>query len=84
MQTTKLTRAAWRYIPSTYLICENDQAVPAQYQESFAAMAKARVEKCSSGHSPHLSQPDMLVEMIHEAAQKAVADLGMEDVGREV
>lgn len=47
-------------------------------------MAKAQVEKCSSGHSPHLSQPDMLVEKIHEATQKAVADLGVEDVEREV
>ena len=47
-------------------------------------MAKAQVEKCSSGHSPHLSQPDMLIEKIHEAAQKAVADLGVEDVDREV
>ena len=28
VQTTKLTRAAWLYVPSTYLICENDQAVP--------------------------------------------------------
>lgn len=73
VQTTKLTRAAWRYIPSTYLICENDQAAPPQYQEMFAASAKAQVQRCSSGHSPHLSQPEMLVEKIHEASQKAVA-----------
>lgn len=75
VQTTKLTRAAWRYIPSTYLICENDKAAPPQYQEMFAASAKAHVEKCSSGHSPHLSQPEMLVQKVHEAAQQAVAEL---------
>ena len=75
VQTTKLTRAAWRYIPSTYLICENDKAAPPQYQEMFAASAKAHVEKCGSGHSPHLSQPEMLVQKIHEAAQQAVAEL---------
>ncbi|CAF9910019.1 hypothetical protein IMSHALPRED_008531 [Imshaugia aleurites] len=74
VQTTKLTRAAWRYIPSTYLICESDQAVPPQYQEMFAASAKAQVEQCRSGHSPHLSQPEMLVQKIHEACQKAVAE----------
>ncbi|CAD6591815.1 MAG: hypothetical protein ASARMPREDX12_005423 [Alectoria sarmentosa] len=75
VQTTKLTRAAWRYIPSTYLICENDHAVPPQYQEVLAASAEARVERCSSGHSPHLSQPEMLVQKIHEASLKAVAEL---------
>ncbi|KAL9138777.1 MAG: hypothetical protein Q9175_000043 [Cornicularia normoerica] len=77
VQTTKLTRAAWRYIPSTYLICENDKAAAPQYQEMFAASAKAQVERCSSGHSPHLSQPEMLVQKIHKASQKAVAGLAM-------
>lgn len=75
VQTTNLTRAAWRYVPSTYLVCENDHAVPPQYQEVFASSAKARVEMCSSGHSPHLSQPDMLVQKIHEAAQKAIGEI---------
>ena len=75
VQTTKLTRAAWRYVPSTYLICENDHAAPVQYQESFAASAKALVERCSAGHSPHLSQTVLLVRKIHEAVQKAVAAL---------
>ncbi|KAL8680038.1 MAG: hypothetical protein Q9186_003756 [Xanthomendoza sp. 1 TL-2023] len=73
VQTTILTRAAWRYIPSTYLVCENDQAVPPQYQEAFAASAKARIERCSTGHSPMLSQPDMLVSKIHDAALQAAA-----------
>lgn len=79
VQTTKLTHAAWRYIPSTYLICENDQAAPPEYQETFAANIKAQVERCSSGHSPHLSQPETLVRKIHEASQKAVAGLSHED-----
>ena len=82
VQTTKLTRAAWRYIPSTYLICENDQAVPPAMQEMFAASAQAHVEKCSSGHSPHLSQPEMLVQKIHEASQKAIAGMAKKDVNR--
>ena len=75
VQTITLTRAAWRYIPSTYLICENDHAVSPQYQEMFAASAKSQVERCSSGHSPHLSQPGMLVQKIHQASQKAVAEV---------
>ena len=76
MQTTKLTRAAWRYIPSTYLVCENDQACPPQYQEMFAANAKAQVERCSAGHSPMLSQTDMLVGKIVGVLKKDFAGEG--------
>ena len=75
MQTTKITRAAWRYIPSTYLVTENDQAVPTQYQEAFAAGAKSEIGRINTGHSPMLSQPEMLAGKIHEATQKAVAEL---------
>lgn len=72
VQTTKLTRSAYNYISSTYLICENDQAAPPQYQEMFAGMAKSHVERCSAGHSPMLSQTVMLVGKIVEAAETAV------------
>ncbi|KAI4157802.1 MAG: hypothetical protein LQ342_007997 [Letrouitia transgressa] len=73
VQTTQITRAAWRYIPSTYLICESDQAAPPQYQEMFANNAKAHIERCSAGHSPQLSQVDMLVRKIEDAAHRAVS-----------
>lgn len=75
MQTTTITRAAWRYIPSTYLITENDQAVPTQYQEAFAAGAKSRVERIGTGHSPQLSQPKMVAGRIHEESLRAMAEL---------
>ncbi|KAL3429939.1 hypothetical protein BDV09DRAFT_200118 [Aspergillus tetrazonus] len=52
VQTTGVTRPAYQYIPSTYLICENGQAIPPQIQEMFAGMAKARVERCDAGHEP--------------------------------
>ena len=75
VQTTKLTRAAWRYIPSTFLICENDQAVPPKYQEMFAASTKAQVERCNSGHSPQLSQPEMLVQKIDDAVKRVMSEV---------
>jgi len=75
VQTVKLKRtAAWHFIPSTYLICENDQAAPPAFQEMFAASAKAQVERCNSGHSPHLSQPQMLVQKICDASQRTAED----------
>ncbi|KAL8665979.1 MAG: hypothetical protein Q9168_007584 [Polycauliona sp. 1 TL-2023] len=73
VQETATTRAAWHYVLSTCLICEKDQAVPLQFQEAFAATAQAHVERCSTGHSPMLSHPDMLARRIHDAAWKATA-----------
>ncbi|KAL8929510.1 MAG: hypothetical protein Q9208_001179 [Pyrenodesmia sp. 3 TL-2023] len=76
VQEAQVTRTAWKYIASTYLITENDQTVPPQYQEAFAKQAGATVERCSSGHSPQLSQPEMLVQKIIEASMKAMAAIG--------
>ncbi|KAB8265594.1 Alpha/beta hydrolase fold-1 [Aspergillus pseudonomiae] len=73
VQTTPTTRAAYGYLPSTYLICEGYQAAPAQFQEGFASLARAKIDRCSAGHSPMLSQPDMLVRMIAAVVDKASA-----------
>lgn len=62
------------YVPVTYLICENDQAVPVQLQEGFAQRANAKVERCSAGHSPMLSQTEMLAGNIVNAAEEAGLD----------
>ncbi|KAH8595906.1 catalytic protein [Bisporella sp. PMI_857] len=72
VQKTKLTRAAYKYVSSTYLICENDQAAPAKYQEMFAASAGAQVERCKAGHSPMLSQTDLLADRISAAVERAI------------
>lgn len=69
--TTKLTRAAYRCIPSTYFICEDDQAIPPELQETFAKTAKASTYRCRADHSPMLSQPDILAERIAIAVKKA-------------
>ena len=72
IQRTKLTNAAYKFIPSTYLICESDQACLPKYQEMFASKAKSKVERCTAGHSPMLSQLDMLVKKIDMALANAV------------
>lgn len=65
-----LTVAAWRTVPSTYVLCENDQAVPDGVQEFFAARAK-NVRRLPSSHSPFFSLPSELTELIVEAATNA-------------
>ncbi|WP_116215124.1 alpha/beta hydrolase [Streptomyces olivoreticuli] len=51
-----LTHAAWRTVPSTYVLCERDQALPPAPQERMSTRA-TRVERLDTGHSPFLSAP---------------------------
>lgn len=61
--TEHLTAAAWRHIPSTYIACERDQCLPPQMQEAMAQRAE-RIHRLPAGHSPMLSQPKALAEII--------------------
>jgi pimeloyl-ACP methyl ester carboxylesterase len=67
-----LTYAAWRHIPSTYLICEADKALPPAAQEQIVARSAGAItaERCSAGHSPFLSQPDVVAKVIQKMAQE--------------
>lgn len=61
--TEPLTAAAWRHIPSTYIACERDQCIPPQMQEAMAQRAE-RIHSLPTGHSPMLSRPKALAEMV--------------------
>ena len=61
--TDELTRTAWREIATTYVICERDNAIPVFAQEAMAARA-GRVERLDASHSPFLSRPDELAQII--------------------
>lgn len=72
VQTTPITLTAYKHIPSTYVIAEDDHAVPLQYQEMFAGTAGAEVKKIYSGHSPQLSKPEELADLVVAAAEISV------------
>jgi pimeloyl-ACP methyl ester carboxylesterase len=55
--------AAWQHVPSTYLVCAQDQGTPATRQREFAARA-ARVVELDAGHHPFLSQPAEVRDVI--------------------
>ncbi|KAI1385728.1 Alpha/beta hydrolase fold-1 [Hypoxylon trugodes] len=58
-------------IPMSYLICEGDETLPLPAQEAMVkAVPAIKVRRCTAGHSPFLSQPDLCTEMIIEAAKK--------------
>lgn len=49
--------AAWKDLPSTYVVCSQDMGTPARLQREFARKADHVVEM-DTGHHPFLSQPD--------------------------
>jgi pimeloyl-ACP methyl ester carboxylesterase len=55
--------AAWQHVPSTYLVCAQDQGTRADRQREFARRA-ARVVELDAGHHPFLSQPAEVRDLI--------------------
>ncbi len=64
-----LTRAAWREVPSTYVVCEDDHAIPAVAQEQMAQRA-GDVVRLPDGHSPFLSSPGEVARILREVAER--------------
>jgi pimeloyl-ACP methyl ester carboxylesterase len=69
--TEALTAAAWRTVPSTYIVCEKDRAVTDQ--DVIAARA-THVRRLPSDHMPLLSMPFALTDLIVEAANRQHLD----------
>ncbi|KAK5791351.1 hypothetical protein VI817_006660 [Penicillium citrinum] len=65
-----VTYTAYLEIPSTYIVCENDQALASCFQKRMVAQGNGalRVERCNEGHSPFLSNPTYIVDCILRAA----------------
>jgi hypothetical protein len=66
-----VTKAGWRTIPATYIVCTSDESLPPDLQEIFAVRAAA-VERMDSGHSPFYSMPGELARLLNRVALAAV------------
>ncbi|MFF3787796.1 alpha/beta fold hydrolase [Streptomyces sp. NPDC001933] len=62
-----LTAAGWHIVPSTYVICENDQALPAESQRRLAERSDT-LHRLAADHSPFLSRPLELAALLEEIA----------------
>ena len=65
-----LTNAGWKVVPSTYVICEQDQAIAPFVQEAMAQRA-GEVLRMDTGHSPFLSQPEALAGLLRPILDRA-------------
>ncbi|MFI6360049.1 alpha/beta hydrolase [Streptomyces sp. NPDC050743] len=58
-----LTAATWKAVPSSYIMCEQDQALPLAFQEAMAVRSE-RSYRLPTSHSPFLSAPARLARLI--------------------
>jgi pimeloyl-ACP methyl ester carboxylesterase len=61
----RVTVAAWHTVPSTYIVTEDDRAIPAAFQEQMAVQAKS-VRRIPGDHSPFLSRPAELAALLDD------------------
>jgi pimeloyl-ACP methyl ester carboxylesterase len=71
----ELRAAAWQRVPSTYVVCERDNAVPPPVQERMSARA-GTVSHIDSSHSPFLSRPAEVTAIIQETLAAVIAEAG--------
>ncbi|MDZ4826304.1 MAG: alpha/beta hydrolase [Actinomycetota bacterium] len=59
---------AWREKPSTYVVCTDDQGLPEALQRSAAARCE-RVIDWPTSHSPFLSRPDLVADLVRKLCE---------------
>lgn len=56
-------RPAWLDLPSTYVVCEDDRAIPPDAQRMMARRA-TEMHSWPTSHSPFFSRPELVVELL--------------------
>lgn len=69
--------AAWRKIPTSYLVCEDDRAIPVEGQDAMIAKIKEEggdidVERLFVSHSPYITKPKEIASFLERAARKTL------------
>jgi pimeloyl-ACP methyl ester carboxylesterase len=67
-----VTEPAWKSKPSWYLVTTDDRMIPPSAQRAMAARAGADVTEVAASHSVYVSQPEVVGNLIAEAASKVL------------
>ncbi|MBZ9986422.1 alpha/beta hydrolase [Mesorhizobium sp. BH1-1-5] len=68
--TVPVGRPLWRDRPAWFLIAEEDRMIAAETQRFMAARMKARTRSLPLDHTPMVTAPDAVVEIILEATRR--------------
>ena len=70
--TEMLTAAAWRALPTWYLVGKQDQTIHPDLERFMAKRMHARVTEIDSSHVSFISHPSVVVRLIEQAAVATV------------
>jgi pimeloyl-ACP methyl ester carboxylesterase len=65
-------QAAWKAIPSWYLVTTEDQAINPEHQRFYAKRIGATTTEIKSSHVPFISQPAAVAQLLKQAASAKV------------
>jgi pimeloyl-ACP methyl ester carboxylesterase len=57
---------SWRAVPTTYAVCTDDQVVHPMLQRHLAKRAGGTVAEWPTSHSPFLSRPDLVIDLLRD------------------
>ena len=63
--------AAWKTIPSWYLVAQEDQAINPELKRFYAKRMGAKTTEIKSSHVPFISHPPEVARLIEQAASAA-------------
>ena len=69
----KVGGTAWRSKPSWYIVAKNDRTVHPDMERFVAKRMSATTTEVASSHVPMLSHPELVIDVIREAANAAQA-----------
>jgi pimeloyl-ACP methyl ester carboxylesterase len=67
-----LDRAAWKTIPSWYLVTQEDRAINPELERFMAKRIGAKTSEIQSSHVPFVSRPKEVIKFIETAATAAM------------
>lgn len=69
--TTPVGRPAWKDLPTWYLLAEQDRMIPADNQRFMADRTGASVHAHAVDHTPLVTAPNVVTDLLLQAAEKA-------------
>jgi pimeloyl-ACP methyl ester carboxylesterase len=72
--TVPVGRPLWRDVPSWFLVAEEDRMIVAETQRLMASRMKAKVTAHAVDHTPIVTAPAAVVDIIRDAVRAALGD----------
>ena len=72
--TVPVGRPLWKGIPSWFLVAEDDRMIVPETQRYMAERMKARIKVHAVDHTPSVTAPGTVVEMIRDAIRSVTGN----------